>query len=45
MVEPDGVATLLAEVKAAGIAALHVDEDDLYSKAEASSSDWFQLEH
>lgn len=45
MVEPDVVPVLTAELAAAGIAFEPVDPDDLYSKAEASSSGWFQIEH
>jgi hypothetical protein len=45
MAEPGVVAALTAELAAHGLAHLPVDETDLYSKAEASSSEWFQLEH
>lgn len=45
MVRPAAVAVLTAELAANGLAHLPVDEDDLYSKAEASSSEWFQIEH
>ena len=45
MVRPDAVPVLTAELTANGLAFLPVDEDDLYSKAEASSSEWFQIEH
>ena len=45
MIDPavlDTLPPLLVEQK---IARLPVDIDDLYSKAEASSNEWFQLEH
>ena len=45
MVEPAVVPALAAELAGQGIDHLPVDPDDLYSKAEASSSDWFQIEH
>ena len=45
MVQADGVAALLAELTAAGLAHDAPDEDETYSKYEATSPDWFQLEH
>ncbi|MFO0848956.1 MAG: hypothetical protein U0871_10450 [Gemmataceae bacterium] len=45
MVTPDVVPVLAAELRANGVDFLPVDADDLYSKAEASASDWFQIEH
>jgi hypothetical protein len=45
MVQPDAIEVLQTELAAQEIAFLPVDMDDLYSKAEASSSEWFQLEH
>jgi hypothetical protein len=45
MVEPGVVPALTGELAGHGIDCLPVDPDDLYSKAEASSSDWFQIEH
>jgi hypothetical protein len=45
MVEAAAVAALTNELKAAGVDFLPVDEDDVYSKYEASSPDWFQIEH
>ena len=45
MVEPGAVPVLTAELTARGVGFLPVDADDLYSKAEASSSEWFQIEH
>jgi hypothetical protein len=45
MVEPGVVPVLEGELRANGVDFLPVDTDDLYSKAEASASDWFQIEH
>lgn len=45
MIEPDVLLGLVAELAAYKVAHADVDEDDLYSKAEASSSEWFQIEH
>ena len=45
MVLPEVVPVLQAELAAQNIEYLPVDLDDLYSKAEASSSEWFQIEH
>jgi hypothetical protein len=45
MVEPEVLPVLLAELAVHAVAAADVDEDDLYSQAEASSSDWFQIDH
>jgi hypothetical protein len=45
MVAADGAAAVTAELAAAGIDHAPVDPDDLYSKAEASSREWFQIEH
>jgi hypothetical protein len=45
MVEAAGVPTLTAELTAAGVGFLPVDEDDVYTKYEASGSEWFQIEH
>jgi hypothetical protein len=44
MVEPGVVDALAAELDTQGVAYHPVDRDDLYSKAEASSSEWFQIE-
>jgi hypothetical protein len=44
MVEPDVADVLAAELDTQGVAYHPVDRDDLYSKAEASSSEWFQIE-
>ena len=45
MIEPGVAGMLLAELQAKGFDFLPVDEAEEYSKAEASSSDWFQIEH
>lgn len=45
MVGTAGVAPLAAELTAAGVGFLPVDEDDLYTKYEATGSEWFQIEH
>lgn len=45
MIEPEVLPVLLAELAAHKVAHADVDEDELYSKAEASSSEWFQIEH
>ena len=45
MVDPAVLGALLPLLESRRIACLPVDPDDLYSKAEASSNEWFQLEH
>jgi hypothetical protein len=45
MIEPDIVGELTGELAGHRLAFAPVDEDDLYSKAEASSPEWFQIEH
>lgn len=45
MIAPAAGAVLAAELTAAGLDHLPVDVDDLYSKAEASSREWFQIDH
>ena len=45
MIEPNVFAALAAELTAHAVAFAEVDVDDLYSKAEASSPDWFQIDH
>ncbi len=45
MVQTEGVAVLTAELHAHNIAFQPVDFDECYSKYEATSPDWFQLEH
>ena len=44
-VSVDAVDAILAELGAAGVGHEPVDRDDLYSKYEAASPDWFQLDH
>lgn len=44
MVEPDVVDALIAELTVTGIEYAAVDRDDHYSKAEASTNEWFQIE-
>lgn len=45
LVESDGVVALCAELTAAGLGHVPVDEHDVYTKYEAGGSDWFQIEH
>ncbi|OWK45006.1 hypothetical protein [Fimbriiglobus ruber] len=45
MVEVDGTAALTRELGGQGVDFLPIDEDDTYSKYEATSPDWFQIEH
>lgn len=45
LAEAGVVGVLTAELAAAGVDFEPVDEDDVYSKYEASSPDWFQIEH
>jgi hypothetical protein len=45
MVEAGAVHAVTAELTAAGLAFAPPDHDDTYSKYEASSPDWFQIEH
>jgi hypothetical protein len=45
MVEQGGLSSLLNELASAQIEHMAVDYDDLYSQAEVSGSEWFQLEH
>jgi hypothetical protein len=44
-VEAAAVEALTAELTAAGLGFEPVDPDEEYSKYEASSPDWFQIEH
>lgn len=44
MVEPDAVDELIPDLTAHEIAFADVDRDDRYSKAEASTNEWFQIE-
>jgi hypothetical protein len=45
MVGAEAVGAVTAELRAKGMEFAEVDEDDTYSKAEASSSEWFQIPH
>jgi hypothetical protein len=45
LVEAEAVVNLTSELSARGIALAPVDLEDLYTKYEAASPDWFQLEH
>ncbi|MCE9568312.1 MAG: hypothetical protein K8U57_40445 [Planctomycetes bacterium] len=45
MVQVDALDALSIELGAKGIAFSPVDVDDTYTKYEATSPDWFQLEH
>ena len=45
MVEVDAMAAVTTELRAKGMAFAEVDADDTYNKAEASSSEWFQIPH
>jgi hypothetical protein len=45
MIEVSAAPAVRAAATAAGVAALELDEDDVYTKYEASGSDWFQLAH
>lgn len=44
MVEPEAVDDLLPDLTAHAIDFAPVDRDDRYSKAEASTNEWFQIE-
>ncbi len=45
MVELDAVDTVTAALTGQGVAFVPVDVADTYSKYEATSPDWFQIEH
>lgn len=45
MVEPDAADVLERELAGMKLGFEPVDRDDTYSKAEASSSEWFQIPH
>ncbi len=45
MVDVDAVTAVTAELTASGITFAPVDADDTYTKYEATSPDWFQIEH
>jgi hypothetical protein len=43
VIEADAAATVAMALAQRGVESLPLDPDDIYSKYEASSSDWFQL--
>ncbi len=45
MVEADAVDAVAEALAATGVEALPMDTDDLYTKYEASGSEWFQIAH
>ena len=45
LVARGAIFTVLAEMASAGIDVESVDHDEPYSKYEATSPDWFQIEH
>jgi len=45
MIRPAVADVLAGELTAKGMAFAEIDLDDTYSKAEASSSEWFQIPH
>ena len=45
LVALDGISNFVAEFRDQGIDFRPIDADDLYSKYEATSPDWFQIEH
>ena len=45
LVEEGVIDALVAEFTAHGLAIVPIDPDDTYSKYEATSPDWFQIEH
>jgi hypothetical protein len=45
MVEADAAEVVTGELTAQGVAFAPVDADDTYTKYEAASPDWFQIEH
>ncbi len=45
MVRTDAADDVAAELRAKGVAFVEIDPDDGYNKAEASSSEWFQIAH
>ncbi|HYH64172.1 MAG TPA: hypothetical protein VD866_05695 [Urbifossiella sp.] len=44
-VSPDALDVILAELTETGVGHEPPDRDDLYSKYEAASPDWFQIDH
>ncbi|MCU0705854.1 MAG: hypothetical protein MUF18_17945 [Fimbriiglobus sp.] len=45
MVVIEAIDAVTAELTAKGVEFVEVDRDDTYNKAEASSSEWFQIPH
>jgi hypothetical protein len=45
LVEAGAAGAVTAELAAAGVEFVPVDPDDTYTKYEATSPDWFQLDH
>ena len=45
MVEVEAATALIAELMTSGIEFSPLDEDDTYTKYEATSPDWFQIDH
>ena len=45
MVEAEASEEVVLALIAAGIATLPLDQDDVYTKYEASGSEWFQIPH
>lgn len=45
MVAADAAGAVSAAARAAGVEALPLDPDDVYTKYEASGTEWFQVEH
>ena len=45
MIEADAIDAVTQALVASGVDAAPVDADDLYTKYEASGSEWFQLAH
>ena len=45
MVETDAAEAVSSALAAQGVEALALDADDVYSKYEASGSEWFQIPH
>lgn len=45
MAEVNVIAALTVELAASGLAVAPIDPDDLYTKYEASGTEWFQIEH
>lgn len=45
IVEAEAADAVAAALRAAGVEAVEVDDQDVYSKYEASGSEWFQIAH